>query len=123
MISLVALVIQSRAGGEGDEGMIADVAPELGYLGQFETRSFLWLRMRSVPFAVIAGLDDRRYQIPFSRLGWLRKIVNYDLSRIRDIDAPYQPFLGELEENRYISNGVVLDPYGLIYDVAEGCYI
>ena len=107
-----------------DEGFVGDIMPELGRIGVDEGRRFLWLRLRQVPVAIYAGLNDGRYRIPFDRLDWTRKVSRVDWKRVRDVNALYQPFLGEMhEDGTYEPNGLVLDPWGLFYDDAMMGYI
>ena len=103
------------------EGLILDVMPDRGFVGLEEGREFLWLRLRGTPVEVYGGLHNSLYRIPFSRLEWARKLAPVDWSRVRNRNDLYQPFLGVMQEQpetgRYDSNGLVLDAWGLIWDV------
>lgn len=120
-------MIQSGKRGSADEGLVGDIMPELGRIGVDEGRRFLWLRIRQVPIAVYAGLNERRFRIPFDRLNWTAKLTVVNWAAVRNPNTLYQPFLGVMHEQpetgRYDSNGLVLDPWGLFYDDAEMRYI
>jgi len=117
-------VVQSGKRGSADEGLVGDIMPELGRIGVDEGRRFLWLRIRQVPVAIYAGLNDERFRIPFDRLGWTRKVLNVDWTRVRAVNSLYQPFLGVMhEDGTYEPNGLVLDPWGLFYDDVEMRYV
>lgn len=125
--TLVPLVIQSGKRGSADEGLVGDILPELGRIGVDEGRRFLWLRLRQIPVAIYAGLNEGRYRIPFERLAWTRKVAVVDWGRVRDPNSLYQPFLGEMHEQPetggYTSNGLILDPWGLFFDDVEQRYV
>lgn len=110
-----------------DEGIIAEVLPNADRIGLMESRQFLWLRMRDVPRMIKDDIGMAKYRIPFDRLAWLQKVMPHDLARIRDLNDIYQPFLGVMHEQPetgyFDSNGLVIDPWGLIYDDVLEAYI
>lgn len=97
-----------------------------GEVGRAERAPFLWLRVEGHQLGDVylnqrlyvdeVRYDKRRYSIPFRRLQqqypWL------DLSRVRDMTDPYQPFMGGLDREQEYTPLTVSEAQAVL--VSEG---
>lgn len=122
-----------HSGGErAKEGDIVAVRIPGTKIGTKEGKLFLWLRLDNVTFEDYllvqrieeggALYDKRRYCIPFSRLEQLDS--NFSLSRARDQNDMYQPYLTVDEETyEFVSVGNIFQVQGLVYDKVTQSYL
>lgn len=122
-----------HSGGErAKEGDIVAVRIPGTKIGTKEGKLFLWLRLDNVTFEdylLVQRIeedgtlyDKRRYCIPFSRLEQLDS--NFSLSRARDQNDMYQPYLTVDEETyEFVSVGNIFQVQGLVYDKVTQSYL
>ena len=99
-------------------------------IGRLEMSGYIWLRVEGLEENEMArlkdpidGHDKRRYCIPLDRL--LAIAPAFNISRAKDLNDKYQPFLGVDEEPpyRFIYGHRPLNVHGLIFDKQTGRYI
>ena len=145
----IAINIENHApAGENErslEGDIIAVRKPLEYIGDKETKTFVWLLVEGLeenemsrldevlyePFSIDGTFSDenkvkydkRRFCIPLERLKQV--FPDFDIAKARDKNVIYQPFLPVDEDNlsRLPLKVKPLSVHGLVFDKVFGKYI
>jgi len=125
--SLVCLCITKHGVNTGRLWDVLEVFPEGEYIGREELKRFLWLRVRDVPIEVFSNAHLRAHKLPIERIGYIKKVHQFDIDRILDPEDAYQPFVNlatnDPKHGEFVLNAIVFDSYGLFYDKASGKFI